>query len=124
MPEQNLLGIENLKPTAKIIAISASKIINIDENQDGKVSTREILGAVGDVAISVIGQTPNLRESGKEALDLSEAEKIELVSLIMDQLNLTSAKANALVNRALSIVLNIFDFVIDVQRPNEYFEAA
>jgi hypothetical protein len=122
--EQNLLGIDNLKPAAQIVGIAVDKIVNIDANKDGKVSTREILGAVGDVAINVIGQNPNLKEAGKEALDLTESEKAELVQVVVKRTNLPTAKAEAMVERGLAIVLNIFDFIIDAQRPNEFFEVA
>ena len=47
MSEKNVLPIDHLKPIARIVGTTVNGIINMDENGDGEIQTREILGSVG-----------------------------------------------------------------------------
>ena len=123
MSEKNVLPIDHLKPIARIVGTTVNGIINMDENGDGEIQTREILGSVGSVAFSVLGENLNLKEAGRESLDLTEEEKSELTQIIVENSQFEQPKATALVERAVKIVLDIFDFIVDLKRPEEAFEA-
>jgi len=122
---QNLVekyGIDESKKVFSIVATGITAVSNLDSNQDGHIKTIEVLNAIQVVAIKVIGGTPNLIEFRKEATDYSEAEKAILVDGIAADVEMPRKKVEVLVERALAIVLDTVDLVIDAQRPDEDFE--
>lgn len=117
-------GIENVKPVAAIIANAVTAVANIDSNQDGKIQTVEYFNAAQSIVIKVITNSNiDVQALAKEAQDLDADEKKEIGAVIERETEMPSAKAEQLVERGIKLVVDAVDFVIDLQRPAEEFEA-
>ena len=119
--EQNLYGIDNLKPTARIIGSAITSVANLDANKDGNISGGEIVTSVWQLSSKVLGNRPDLKALKNEGLDLNEAEKAELVEIVAQETVMPRKKVEVLVERGVAIVLDLVDFIIDAQKPEEAF---
>jgi len=122
MGEENLYGIDQSKPFATLVSGMVTAAVNIDTDQDGKIETKEILNAFKNAAVEVMFKHPDLKAIKKEGLDYTEEEKDILANEFADKNKIRNAKARVLTNRAFKMALDILDFAIDAQRPQEWFE--
>jgi len=121
MPTESY-GIEQTKITAGIITTAITSIANLDSNQDGNVQALEILNALQNVAFKVIRKVPDLTQLKLEVTDYSEAEKAQIAAQIVAEVEMPAAKTEYLVERGINIVIDVIDFIMEVQKPAEYFE--
>lgn len=119
--EQNRLGIEESKVVFSLFGTTVRAIANIDTDGDGSIETLEILNGVQTIALKALRDLPNIGAFRAEAGDYTEVEKAELLNDLADETQFTSAKLDALFDRAMSIILNTIDLVIDARRPESDF---
>ena len=117
-------GITQTKPTVEIITTAITAVATLDTNQDGDIQTLEVLNALQTVAFKVIRQVPNLAELRLEVTDYSEAEKHEIYAIVKAQVSMPSPKIEYLVERSLNIIIDLVDFAMEVQKPDEEFASA
>jgi len=115
-------GIEETKPTLEIITTTITAVANMDSNKDGDIQTIEVLNSLQLVAFKVIRQIPDIKKLRQEATDYSEAEKEEIYNIIKANVSMPKAKIEYLVERALNIIIDLVDFVMEMQKPDEEFE--
>lgn len=122
MPHKNQYGITESKKVGDILGTTITAAIGVDADQDGTVSTLEVLNSVQVAAMKVLTRTPNITELRKEATDYTEEEKDELKAEVAAATDLPKAKSDALVDRGFGLLLDLIDFAIDLQRPASDFE--
>lgn len=117
-------GIEETKPTIEIITTAISSVANLDSNQDGDIQTIEVLNALQVVAFKVIRRIPKLDKLRQEVTDYSEKEKQEIYAIVRAQVSMPKPKVEYLVERAINIIIDLADFVMEVQKSDDEFESA
>lgn len=122
MPHKNQFGITESRKVADILGTTITAAIGVDADQDGNISTLEVLNSVQIAAMKVLTRTPNVSMLRQEAGDYTEDEKDELKAEVAAATNLPKAKSDALVDRGFALLLDLIDFAIDLQRPASDFE--
>lgn len=118
----NVEGIDESQVVFEIIGTTVRSIINIDTNQDGDIQLLEGLNALQTVAVKVIRQLPDIDVLKREIKDYTEGEKADLIADLSNEMEIPTAKMNAMVVRAAQIVLDAIDLVIDAGRPETDWE--
>jgi hypothetical protein len=73
------LGIENLKPTVKVLAQLISSLSKADSNGDGKIDAAEMFGIVQVFVMRLISVYGSLGDAVLELKDLNSDERKELI---------------------------------------------
>jgi Ca2+-binding EF-hand superfamily protein len=82
------LGIENLKPTIKVLAQLISTISKADSNKDGKIDTAEMFGIVQVFVMKLISIYGSLGQALLELKDLDSKERTELIKAFNESFDL------------------------------------
>ncbi len=95
------LGIEKLKQDLLTLIKFGEKIE--EALADGKLKFGEIIALV-PASLEIWKQAKDFRETWKEALDLDEAERAELVAMVAGELDLTNDKAEKIIELSFQVV--------------------
>ncbi len=111
------------KPVFALIGTTVTALAKIDQNQDSNISFMEGANAAQTIGFKAIATfRGDIKDLRNELTDLDEAEKAELNEELARNLEMYSRKVEALTERAIKIVVDIIDLVIDVQKPEEAFD--
>lgn len=105
-----MIGIENLK-IAVVAVINLGEKIEKNLADDGKISLAEALsvgaGSFGDV-IRLIKSGNAIKQ---EFIDLDDQERIELVDLVKEELDLNNDKVEIIIEKAVELLVNLEDLI-------------
>lgn len=99
------IGIDNLK-IALVAAINFGESIekNLD---DGKITLAEALGIGAGHFGDIVRVLKNGTKIKAEFLDLDESERLELVELVKDELDLNNEHIEVIIEKAIEMLLSI-----------------
>lgn len=118
----NVYGIDESKKIAIIAGTVLDSTLNIDQDNDDKIEGLEIFNSVQKTAMAVMQNVPDRSEFAKERGDYTAEEIDRLADTAAQKTGNTSPKFRFLFKRALIIVLNVYDFIVDAGRPDEDFD--
>lgn len=98
------LGIENLKPTIKVLAQLISSISSADSNQDGKIDAAEMFGIVQVFVMKLITIYGSLSEAMTELKDLDSQERKELIAAFNEAFDLKNDVVEELIEEWLVVI--------------------
>ena len=103
------LGIETLKEAA-LVGVKFGMKLEADLS-DGKLSIGEIIGLGFSTAPDVWKLVPKASQIKEEYLDLDDQEREELVDYVVDELDLTSDKAEEGAEKIFDLLIQLEDVV-------------
>jgi hypothetical protein len=98
------LGIENLKPTIKVLAQLISTISKADSNKDGKIDAAEMFGIVQVFVMKLISIYGSLGQALLELKDLDSAERKELIKVFNSSFDLENDITEELIKEWLIVI--------------------
>lgn len=98
------LGIENLKPTVKVLANLISSLSNADSNNDGKFDSAEIFAIVQIFIMKLITVYGSISEALVELKDVDSTERKELIKLFNQEFNLQNDLVEELIEEWLVVI--------------------
>lgn len=97
------LGIENLKPTIKILAQLITMSTSLDSNKDGKVDTAEMLGIIQIFVMKLITVYGSLGEAIDELKDVDSNERTEIIKIFNEEFKLDNKVLEEIIEEWLLI---------------------
>lgn len=97
------LGIENLKPTIKMLAQLITLSANLDSNKDGQIDTAELLGIVQIFVMKLITIYGSIGEAVKELKDVDSTERTEIIKIFNEEFKLKNEVLEEIIEEWLLI---------------------
>lgn len=109
-----MIGISNLK-IALVAVINLGEKIEKGLADDGKISLAEALS----IGASSFGDVVRFIKSGnaikQEYTDLDDKERVELIDLVKEELDLENDKVEVIIEKAVELLVNLEDLISTIK---------